>query len=143
MTKILFILVIIFLHLTNAHQGDLAMKPEYYTEVHIVDALPNNDIPLTFHCASKDNDLGFHHPKVGDDFHFQFVPRSWPFARTLFFCHFWWGKKDAAFDVYTYELSPNCSWDDRSISYCYWKVQEDGFYMGPSLNEVKKMHDWN
>uniref|UniRef100_A0A3Q7GPG1 S-protein homolog n=1 Tax=Solanum lycopersicum TaxID=4081 RepID=A0A3Q7GPG1_SOLLC len=134
MTKNFFILLIIFLYITNG-------KVDSRIEVHVVDALPNNDIPLSLHCASKDDDLGYHYPKVGDDFHFHFYPKL--FGHTLFFCHFWWGKKDAAFDVYTYELSPNCSWDDRSISYCYWKVQEDGFYMGPSLNEVKKMHDWN
>ncbi|KAK6790178.1 hypothetical protein RDI58_013978 [Solanum bulbocastanum] len=141
MTKSFFILLIIFLYITNAYEGALVGKQEAYIEVHVVDALPNNDIPLTFHCASKDDDLGYHHPKVGDDFHFHFYPKL--FGHTLFFCHFWWGKKDAAFDVYTYELGINCSWGQSAIEYCYWKVQEDGFYMGPSLYEVKKMHDWN
>ncbi|KAK4717062.1 hypothetical protein R3W88_015400 [Solanum pinnatisectum] len=141
MTKSFFILLIIFLYITNAYQGDLAVMTEYYTEVHIVDALPNNDIPLTFHCASKDDDLGYHHPKVGDDFHFQFIPRIW-FGHTLFFCHFWWGNKQANFDVYNHHLDVYCSWNVNTIS-CFWKVQGDGFYMGPSLYEVQKMHDWS
>ncbi|OIT34962.1 hypothetical protein A4A49_56107, partial [Nicotiana attenuata] len=112
--------------------------PHY--EVHIIDALPNNNIPLWFHCASKDDDLGYHNPKVGDDFHFRFNMHL--FKHTLFFCHFWWGKKQNAFDVFTQDLANNCS-GDLPIYYCYWKVQEDGFYMGPQLSQLKKLHDWS
>lgn len=138
MTKRFFVSLIISLFVTNAYQGVLA-KPSI--EVHIVDYLPDNNVPLTFHCASKDDDLGYHHPKVGDDFHFHFLPRV--IGHTLFFCHFWWGKKQASFDVYTSKLSYNCLWDETPVTLCYWKVQGNGFFLGPSLNEGKKMHDWN
>ncbi|KAK4353782.1 hypothetical protein RND71_025976 [Anisodus tanguticus] len=133
-----FFILFIISYVINAYQV-IADDPDPHIELHILDALPNNDIPLKFHCASKDDDLGWHYPKVGDDFHFSFRPHL--FKKTLFFCHFWWARNEAIFDVYNYDVAVNCS-SDPPIFYCIWKVQEDGFYMGPQLNQLKKMHDW-
>ncbi|KAM3345045.1 hypothetical protein P3S68_024754 [Capsicum galapagoense] len=141
MIRSFFILLIISLYINNVHQ--VLAYDAIHTEVHIIDALPNNNIPITFHCASKDDELGYHHPKVGDDFHFHFNPSI--FKHTLFFCHFWWGKNESAFDVYTEKIDDSCSDDYQTtlIRYCYWKVQGDGFYFGPSLDQMNKMRDWN
>ncbi|CAN4095886.1 unnamed protein product [Withania somnifera] len=137
MSKSLFILLTISSYIINAYQ--LLARDDIHVEVHVVDGLPNNDIPIKFHCASKDDDLGWHYPKVGDDFYFHFLPSI--FGNTLYFCHFWWGYKQAAFDVYTNSLGANCS-NGYPINYCIWKFQEDGFYMGPQLDQLKKKHDW-
>ncbi|PHU05748.1 hypothetical protein BC332_26570 [Capsicum chinense] len=64
-------------------------------EVHVLNQLPENSPQLELHCASGDDDLGYNYPKVGSDFNWRFD--AW--ARTLFFCHFWWGDKDKAFDL--------------------------------------------
>ncbi|KAF3621051.1 putative DNA-directed RNA polymerases II and IV subunit 5A-like [Capsicum annuum] len=144
MIRSFFILLIISLYIVNVHQ--VLADDHIYTEVHIIDALPNNNISIKFHCASKDNDLGWHYPKVGDDFNFHFHPKDFWWIHTLFFCHFWWGKKEAVFDVYNRHLArSHCSAQRKGalITFCYWKVQEDGFYMGPSLDQLEKIHDWN
>ncbi|PHT82217.1 hypothetical protein T459_15232 [Capsicum annuum] len=84
MIRSFFILLISSFYIINAYQ--VLDYEDIHTEVHNVDALPNNNIPIKFHCASKDDELGWHRPKVGDDFHFSF--NSSLFKHTLFFCHF-------------------------------------------------------
>ncbi|KAK4717064.1 hypothetical protein R3W88_015402 [Solanum pinnatisectum] len=109
-------------------------------EVHVIDALPNNNIPLKFHCFSGDDDLGFHYPKVGDDFHFKF--RMNIVESTRFSCRFWWDNKEKAFDVFNRILIINHCSGDFPTRFCYWKVQNDGFYVGPQLDQMEKMYDW-
>lgn len=108
-------------------------------QVNIINALPNNNIPLWFHCASKEDDYGYQILKVDKNFHFEFTMNF--FQTTLYFCHFWWGKEQNMFDVFTKHLSSHCS-NSHPTSYCYWKVKIDGFYMGPQLDKLQKMHDW-
>lgn len=110
-------------------------------ELHIINDLPNNDIPLWFHCASKNHDFGYQKLKVGDDFHFQFTLNL--FETNLYFSHFWWGKKENVFDVFNRHLKDYCADPHESkIRTCYWKVQKDGFYLGSNADVVEKMHGW-
>lgn len=89
-----------------------------YHEVHITNELPSNAHKLTLHCQSKDDDLGYHDLRVGQDF-------QWGFHRnmrgtTLFFCHFWWNNKQRAFAVYNSIISEG--------RHSFWIVKADGFY---------------
>lgn len=96
--------------------------------VHVINALQNNDIPLSFRCQSKDDDLGLQSPNVGDDFHFFF---HWPaFGSTRFYCHFYWGSKQLFFDLINEHISNDCGRTDifKNEYECFWKVQDDGFY---------------
>ncbi|KAM3356797.1 hypothetical protein P3S68_023511 [Capsicum galapagoense] len=92
--------------------------------VHIVDGMNKRTPQLIFHCASGDNDLGWHRPGYkGSDFQFSFKQNF--FIETVFFCHFWWGKKDVAFEVY--RNTGACGHEDHTGT-CLWLVKEDGFY---------------
>ncbi|CAI9759773.1 unnamed protein product [Fraxinus pennsylvanica] len=51
-------------------------------EVHTVNNLPRT---LTLHCASGDDDLGFHNLTINNDFHGKFCESY--LGVTLFFCH--------------------------------------------------------
>ncbi|KAF3623592.1 putative glutamate receptor 3.6-like [Capsicum annuum] len=105
-------------------------------EVHVINKLPPGSPQLKLHCASKDNDLGYHDPTIDGDFNWSFC--SALFGRTLYFCHFWWNSKDKAFDVFNSEFY--CVKDQKVVNYlryCKWEVRSDGFYLEQYNNETK------
>lgn len=112
--------------------------------VRITDQLPNNSSPLRVHCQSKDDDLGYHDLHPSESVHWEFgVNFS---GSTLYFCHFWWGKKDAVFDVYTYPWSKDyCGNGLLFTNKCLWFVQEDGFYVNKIVGKhrgLTKLRSW-
>ncbi|KAK4341614.1 hypothetical protein RND71_040115 [Anisodus tanguticus] len=100
--------------------------------VHIVDGIEKNTPKSIFHCASRDDDLGWHYlPYKGSDFTFSFKPKA--FVETVFFCHFWRGSKNVAFEVYRYNGA--CGEEGGyETGICYWLVKEDGFYFANQTN---------
>ncbi|KAL7104536.1 hypothetical protein ACP275_08G251500 [Erythranthe tilingii] len=100
-------------------------------QVHVVNNLPSKSAPLKIHCASKDTDFGFHTLLPNEEFHWKFCVNFW--WTTMYFCHFWWGEKDIAFEVYNYDLSYNCDYEEEELhGVCRWSVRKDGFYFGTS-----------
>lgn len=104
--------------------------------VHVINDLPaNSSIPLTIHCASGDDDLGYHFLNRHDDFHWDFCDNF--FSRTLFFCHMWWGVNSKAFDVFNTDIKLQCNYE-----ICSWVARRDGLYFGggrdPTKDLVKK-----
>lgn len=103
-----------------------------------------NELPsaMRVHCASADDDIGYHTIQPNDNIHWSFQENI--FGRTLFFCHFWWGSKDQAFDVYADKHFTINS----ENKYLYWIAREDGFYRGystykpPKNDSLRKWHDW-
>lgn len=113
-------------------------------DVHIVDGIEKNVPPLKFHCASGDDDLGMHTPKFkGSDFKFSFKRNI--FLETLFFCYFWWGSKNIAFEVY--RDSGACGHEGGiKTGVCYWLIKEDGFYFAiqnnPPPSALVRKYGW-
>lgn len=108
--------------------------------VHVVNNLPNNNPPLTIHCASKDDDLGTHVLYKNQDFNWKF--RVNLVLSTMFFCRFKWAPRNTAFEVFNGDVGPNCERKDANV--CVWSVEEDGFYLGnqiPPVNQTKR-HNW-
>ncbi|GER28946.1 plant self-incompatibility protein S1 family [Striga asiatica] len=87
-------------------------------EVHLINRLPYPR--LKFHCASGDNELGYHKVVPNFDFHWKFCENIW--KKTLYFCHLWWEDKEIAFDIFTSKHSNRCR-----ISECFWEARKDGF----------------
>lgn len=54
-------------------------------QVHVINKLPSDSPQLRIHCASGDNDLGYHCPAINEDFNWSFCEAF--FDNTLFFCH--------------------------------------------------------
>lgn len=113
--------------------------------VHILDMLPNRNDPLKFRCQSKDNDFGDKTLDVGGEFNFSF---NWhAFGGTRFYCHYYWGSKQAIFDIVNSDVSNGCERDDiyKNHYQCYWMVQGDGFYFAGhnAAPAYVKKHDWN
>lgn len=93
----------------------------------------DNAPPLRVHCASKDDDLGYH--TLGRSVYIHWEFRENFFWSTLFFCHFWWGQKQRAFEVFNSNWHEFC--DDpngrHENNLCFWLVRPDGFYFNNSL----------
>ncbi|CAH2050182.1 unnamed protein product [Thlaspi arvense] len=109
---------------SNIHFG-----PKY--TVHIIDVLTNGD--LTFHCKSKDTDLGKINATSGEDYHFSFYENI--FGRTLFFCGFAHNQQRQSFDVFDGALKMRCV-------DCYWRVRDDGFYFSDDGISYLKQYSW-
>uniref|UniRef100_A0A3Q7I863 S-protein homolog n=1 Tax=Solanum lycopersicum TaxID=4081 RepID=A0A3Q7I863_SOLLC len=135
LVKVLFMLQL-FIMMHNSH----GCKPSF--DIH--NDLPKNTPRLKFHCASGDDDLGYHYPAIGSDFHWSFCATP----STLFFCHFWWNGKDLSFDVFNTLFG--CVTDGHVPDYvvnCHWQVKADGINLGYFDNDVQqiiytKYRDW-
>ncbi|KAL7109688.1 hypothetical protein ACP275_06G190400 [Erythranthe tilingii] len=106
--------------------------------VHIVSNLPINSSKLKVHCWSKDDELGYHLLDTAQEFKWSFCGSFW--GDTLFACHFWWGSKDRALDVFVQEPI------DFGTPSLYWVPQSDGIYFANAYhfpNDLKKKYDWN
>lgn len=132
MTHLLFKVISVFLLLSfhlSSHQTEASIFHHFL--VAIFNNLPNNDVPLTIHCQSRDDDLGYHNLTVGQSFNFTF--RENIFWRTVFYCHFWWHPKDTSFAVF--DKGQRCINHGPYYSHkCIWVAYSDVF----TLNGVKK-----
>ncbi|KAL8542072.1 hypothetical protein ACS0TY_003073 [Phlomoides rotata] len=90
---------------------------------HVINNLPSNS-ELRIHCASADDDLGYHTLPVGYDYDWSFcdIPYS-----TLFSCHLWWDSdsKQRAFHVFDSFIRDTLCFDSRN---CFWSARDDGIY---------------
>lgn len=109
--------------------------------VDIFNRLPSNVPSLRLRCQSKDNDLGYHDLAVNQMYSFKFMMNFW--GTTLFFCHFWWGGKQAVFNVFDFDIEGEVGALD---SYVY-EARPDGFYfwrMDPFTDKFfwQKVKNW-
>ncbi|KAJ4839425.1 hypothetical protein Tsubulata_035356 [Turnera subulata] len=75
-------------------------------------------VNLSFHCKSKDNDLGKQVLGYRGSYSFHFCPNV--FGTTLFFCSFAWeGGQSLWFDIYTGKRDQNCG-------DCTWNINPSG-----------------
>ncbi|KAK2993345.1 hypothetical protein RJ640_007612 [Escallonia rubra] len=108
----LFLLPVLALCLISTTSANVLVP---YYEVHVVNALPYESQYLQVHCASKDDDIGYHTLYLGEEIHWRFKVGFFP--STLFFCHFWWNSKDKAFVVFEKENSLMCKRHMRVYKY--------------------------
>ncbi|PIN24465.1 hypothetical protein CDL12_02816 [Handroanthus impetiginosus] len=103
-------------------------------EVHITRYLPPNSSSLKLHCASKNDDLGYHTLSKNQDFHWSFCENIIP--NTLFFCHL--GSKEKAFNAF------KTKWTRRAESKHYWLAKSDVIYYYDDLSQTTeiKRFDW-
>lgn len=72
---------------------------------------------LMIHCKSKDDDLGVHRLRYGENFEWSFRVNF--FGRTQYYCSFEWPGSIKWFDIYV-------GWrDDRLCDTCLWGIWED------------------
>ncbi|PHT81238.1 hypothetical protein T459_14253 [Capsicum annuum] len=96
--------------------------------VHVIKKLRSHSETLQIHCTSKDDDLGYHNLTTNQDFDWSFCELI--LCRFLFFCHFWWGSKEKALDVFKDPYS--CVKGSGSLNVltdCKWEVKSDDFYL--------------
>ncbi|KAI3470518.1 hypothetical protein Pfo_027181 [Paulownia fortunei] len=135
MMKILFLFFLIAFNIFQgfAHKCFLTWK----RQVHVMNNLPSNSPPLKLHCASGDDDLGYHTLRVNQDFNWTFCENFYP--NTLFFCHLWWGSKQKTFDAFS------SKWIGPDSKHHYWIAKSDGIYFSYSNNpqSFTKKFSWN
>ena len=104
--------------------------------VQIINNLSNKQ-ELTFHCKSKNDDLGIHTIKSGQTYSFSFNPCF--FCTTLFFCSFAWPSDPSShyFDIF----DDHRDWCDNV---CARKITESGPCTIDEYNHnVDKCYPWN
>nr|GMD74106.1 trinucleotide repeat-containing gene 18 protein-like [Ipomoea batatas] len=111
---------------------------EVESHIYIYNQLPQVSDIFKLHCFSKDDDLGYHDiSRANSPFTWTFVDNFW--GTTLFACHFWWGSKDRAFEVYGGQIRPEI--DTYKLHYY---VRSDGFYLShvTGSDHAIKVLDW-
>nr|GMC49635.1 pumilio homolog 15-like [Ipomoea batatas] len=111
---------------------------EIETHIYIYNQLPQDSDIFKLHCFSKDDDLGYHDiSRANSPFTWTFMDNFW--GTTMFACHFWWGSKDQAFEVYGGKIRPKI---DPSKFHYY--VRSDGFYLShvADSDHARKVVDW-
>ncbi|KAL8468727.1 hypothetical protein ACS0TY_031793 [Phlomoides rotata] len=91
--------------------------------VHVINDLPSNS-KLRIHCASGDDDLGYHTLPVGYDYDWSFCDIPWT---TLFCCHLWWdsNSKERTFNAFNALIRANLCFESRE---CFWSARDGGIY---------------
>lgn len=128
-----------FLHLVQV----LAKSPPY--QIYVANGLPRKSGKLRVHCASKDQEVGYFVIPVKENIHWSFDINF--IGSTMYFCHFWLGTQDRAFEVFNMDVANNCYfYQDRF--HCYWLVKKDGFYYtghvhpNPDPHRFVKKYNW-
>ena len=131
-----FILVLFFSSVFETCEGIIdiyipPITPGGSSSVNITNNLGQN-IDLTLHCKSKDDDLGTHLLHNKGSYGFRFTRNIW--KTTLFFCGFRWGNEFHWFDIYDakkFDCTKPCLWsiiakgpcllnyDTNQYDYCY------------------------
>ncbi|KEH41908.1 putative plant self-incompatibility S1 [Medicago truncatula] len=81
----------------------------------------DNNLDLTIHCKSKDDDLGVHLLHHGDTYGFKFRDRI--IGNTQFYCSFQWTGEFHHFDVYIQSedskiCGNTCNWSVKNTVIC-------------------------
>ncbi|WOG89239.1 hypothetical protein DCAR_0208476 [Daucus carota subsp. sativus] len=111
--------------------------------IYVTNSVPSDSPnPVTTHCQSRDDDLGYHTLHVNQYITWSFHPSLG--GSTLFFCHLWWGDKNVAFNAY--EEKRFCvrrgklPWQIKSNT-CYWESRADGIYFN-KVNDPNDSPSW-
>lgn len=133
-TNNLLIMIIFLKNINFVKINGACITTDY--EVEIYNGLPSNNPPLTFHCASKDTELGNHTLSVNHNYLWTFCENV--FRNTLFFCTFHWGAKNRSFEVF------NSKWSSKECGggLCFWLPKTDGFYFKSYTSDLVKKYDW-
>jgi hypothetical protein len=121
----------------------------YPIHVSITNNLNPTSTPLTVHCKSKDDDLGFHTLAHGGKYTFTFRKSAFPFFKsTLFFCGFTWPESRYRhyLDIYVQKHMDctQCDWYINNTGGCYWESATVGTLCFPWKSiELNQLMDAN
>ncbi|KEH41974.1 leguminosin group486 secreted peptide [Medicago truncatula] len=106
---LLWVLTLLSAHdVFAAHSDSIFWRTQH---VNVTNYLLDN-LDLTLHCKSKDDDLGVHLLHHGDNVRWGFGLNF--FGETLFFCSFQWNDELHRFDIYRsdrdYGVCRSCNW---------------------------------
>ncbi|RAL50428.1 hypothetical protein DM860_016895 [Cuscuta australis] len=150
MMMVITINLVVVLSSPSSQYEDSKLVMNSKVDVHVMNEM--SSLPILVRCQSKDDDLGYHILDTAEEFQLNFKNNI--FDTTLFFCHFYMEdaaskRKDTVFDVFTenYMNNPDCCshYPERYHYRCYWLVRDDGFYLGPDLNNRRtfvRLHEW-
>ncbi|KAI9100903.1 hypothetical protein K1719_024027 [Acacia pycnantha] len=94
------------------------------------------DILLTIHCKSKNDDLGSHNLSLHSTFHWDFKSNAFT-MNTLFYCYVYFGKVEGTFNAY------DAARDDASCTDCKWSIKTDGAYWyNPENGKWDRLYRW-
>lgn len=93
--------------------------------IHIYDGI--QDSQITLHVRSKDDDLGYHNITYNLGYKFDFCENL--IHNTLFTGDFFFGTKEAHFDVFDIDVSDFIKPQPFQRSHAYWLLKADGYYL--------------
>ncbi|CAA0825322.1 Plant self-incompatibility protein S1 family [Striga hermonthica] len=134
MTLNYVLLLSLLLH-ANYLQAHSCFLPTLRYHVYVYNNLSPSKEQLRVHCASQDDDLGYHNLTSNQNFHFTFCDNRFT---TLFFCHLWWGKKNKSFEVF------NTLWKKPPTHHSAYVAKNDGIYLSYNVppQKLEKKFDW-
>ncbi|KAK9675672.1 hypothetical protein RND81_11G022300 [Saponaria officinalis] len=126
--------------------------------------------PVTYRCQSGSSDTGIRKLNPGQTLDYKFKMDFFS-IETLYFCHFYFKRKDKVFDVYKSSIEKECAIARRriygpSLGDCFsyhveWVIRKDGFYkhcvffknndffdscvlppMPPKSSPLQKVYSW-
>ncbi|KAL3614384.1 hypothetical protein CASFOL_042458 [Castilleja foliolosa] len=136
MMKILLLLLVTSLNIFESSARSCLIT--YEVRIQILNEIEDSQ-PLTIHCWSKDDNLGYHTLKYISYYEWSFCEQA--FKGSRFFCDFWWGSKHKFFDAFRSEKHGPSDWQH------YWFARKDGIYHSsfnkPAQNGTPiKFYDW-
>ncbi|EYU39662.1 hypothetical protein MIMGU_mgv1a023453mg, partial [Erythranthe guttata] len=104
-------------------------------EVHVVNKMP---LPrMKVHCASADNDLGYHYAEPDYDLNWKFCENIT--GNTLYFCTLRWRNKEVSFNAFTSHLKN----DPCSKGICRFEARIKGIYFsGGAFPTMTMLYFW-
>jgi hypothetical protein len=117
-TTLKFSILLIILYAFELREASFLNPRITVTIANYLELPPNHFTSLTFHCKSKNDDLGFHTIKFREDYSFSF--RRNVFGGTLFFCSFTWPEDPRLHYLDIYDQS------QHHCHECTWQINVNG-----------------
>ncbi|MCL7051077.1 hypothetical protein MKW94_019633 [Papaver nudicaule] len=136
-TAKLFLVVLTILAVYSSVTNGIGWKKEE-TLVVVLNNLPPNTM-LTYHCKSKDDDLGERSLPPDNTWSWRFSVNIWD--TTLYWCNFWWNEngkpRQESYQIYKAKRDMG-----RCGYYCRNAIRSDGVYGFNGAMEPYLIHKW-
>ncbi|KAI3927127.1 hypothetical protein MKX01_029895 [Papaver californicum] len=117
------------------------------TTITVKNDIQGYEVSLDMHCMSKDDDLGQRSLRVGEEWHWNFLPSL--IKNTVYWCDFrWYDNIDYRWYDGTFEMYKGNGWRAKFSPFCRddcsWSIRRDGAYLfRRDRNEWERRGTWH
>ncbi|KAF7814535.1 leguminosin group486 secreted peptide [Senna tora] len=134
---LMMVVVLLLASSSNSNTNNTNVAQGFGRKTHVkVNNFLDNDLDLTLHCKSADDDLGVQILRYDQNFEWSFVVNV--FGTTLFYCSFQWEGEFHHFDIYKAER------DFFLCEDCIWSIKQDRpCRLDLALGNFSACYPWN